>query len=70
MDKFKGRTAVITGAASGIGRALSARCAGLGMNVVLVDVEARALEVEVHRLEGEGHKVMAVPTDVRQADQV
>ena len=61
---------MITGAASGIGRALSARCAGLGMNVVLVDVEARALEAEVHRLEGEGHNVMAVPTDVRQADQV
>ena len=70
LDQFEGRTAVITGAASGIGRALAARCAGLAMNVVLVDVEARALEAEAQRLETEGHRVMAVPTDVRQADQV
>ena len=41
--RLEGKVAVITGAASGIGRALAARCAGLAMNVVLVDVEARPL---------------------------
>ena len=38
-----GRTAVITGAASGIGRGLARRAAGEGMNVVLADVEVGAL---------------------------
>ena len=45
MREFKGKTAVITGAASGIGRALALRCAAEGMNVVAADVEPAALEV-------------------------
>ena len=70
MDEFDGRTAVITGAASGIGRALSRRCFDLGMNVVLVDVEARAVEAVASDLDQSGRRVLAAPTDVSQADQV
>jgi NAD(P)-dependent dehydrogenase (short-subunit alcohol dehydrogenase family) len=44
MKDFVGRTAVVTGGASGIGRALGARLARAGMKVVLADVEAAALE--------------------------
>ena len=70
MDEFEGRTAVVTGAASGIGRALVRRCFDLGMNVVLVDVEAGALDALASELDQSGQRVAAVPTDVSQADQV
>jgi NAD(P)-dependent dehydrogenase (short-subunit alcohol dehydrogenase family) len=43
MQDFKGKVAVVTGAASGIGRAIAERCASEGMRVVLADVEAGAL---------------------------
>ena len=38
MKEFKDRTAVITGAASGIGRAIAEQCAREGMKVVLADI--------------------------------
>src|SRR5436190_13570498 len=43
MQLGKGRTAVITGAASGIGLALAKRCADAGMNVFMADIEEDAL---------------------------
>ncbi|MEC9182887.1 MAG: SDR family NAD(P)-dependent oxidoreductase, partial [Pseudomonadota bacterium] len=45
MKDFNGKTAVVTGAASGIGNALSLAFAARGAKVVLADVEANALEV-------------------------
>ncbi len=44
MKDFKDKVAVVTGAASGIGRALAGKCAQEGMKVVLADVEERALK--------------------------
>src|SRR3954453_8761584 len=44
MQDVEGKVAVVTGAASGIGRALVDRFAAAGMHVVLADVEAEALE--------------------------
>lgn len=38
MKEFKGKVAVITGAASGIGRGLAKRCAQEGMKVVLAEI--------------------------------
>ena len=43
METIAGRTAVVTGAASGIGKALALGLAAEGANVVLADVEAEAL---------------------------
>ena len=43
MKEFMGKVAVVTGAASGIGRALAERCAQEGMKVVLADIEEQAL---------------------------
>ena len=39
MKEFNGRVAVITGAASGIGRAIAERCVREGMKVVLADID-------------------------------
>ena len=47
MQDFDGKVAVVTGAASGMGRAFAERFAQEGMRVVLADVEAPALEATV-----------------------
>ncbi len=70
MQDFQDRVAVVTGAASGIGRALARRFATEGMRVVLADVERGALEKTAGELAGEGARVLAVPTDVSKAEQV
>jgi len=68
--QLAGRTAVVTGAASGIGRALAGRCAAAGMRVVLADVEAAPLDEAARALEKQGAEALAVVTDVSRAEQV
>jgi NAD(P)-dependent dehydrogenase (short-subunit alcohol dehydrogenase family) len=70
MKEFKGRTAVVTGAASGIGRGLAERFAAEGMNVVLADVEPGALEAVEREMRNGGAEVFAVRTDVSKAEDV
>ena len=59
MQHFEGRVAVVTGAASGIGRALAERCAAEGMRVVLADVETAALEELARELAKQGGEALA-----------
>ncbi|HCB37706.1 MAG TPA: hypothetical protein DEP66_05795 [Acidimicrobiaceae bacterium] len=65
-----GRIAVVTGAASGMGRALADTFAGAGMNVVLADIEGDTLaEAAAAVAEAAGVETLAVRTDVgRQGD--
>jgi NAD(P)-dependent dehydrogenase (short-subunit alcohol dehydrogenase family) len=70
MKEFRGKVAVITGAASGIGRGLAERCAREGMKVVLADVDEAALAQAERELKGAGADVIAVRTDVSKADDV
>lgn len=70
MQSFEGKVAVVTGAASGIGAGLAARFAREGMRVVLADVERGPLDATTAALAATGASVLAVPTDVAQAEDV
>ena len=64
MEELRGRVAVITGGASGIGRALADRFAAEGMRLVLADIEEPRLDAAVAELRDAGHEVIGVRTDV------
>jgi NAD(P)-dependent dehydrogenase (short-subunit alcohol dehydrogenase family) len=70
MRDVKGKVAVVTGSASGMGRAIAGRFAAAGMKVVLADVEAGALEQAEAELRSEGFPVLAVQTDVSSTASV
>jgi NAD(P)-dependent dehydrogenase (short-subunit alcohol dehydrogenase family) len=64
MHELDGKVAVITGGASGIGRALAERCAAEGMRLVLADLEEAALAATVADLAAQGATVVGEPADV------
>lgn len=70
LEAFEGRVAVVTGAASGIGKALSERFAAEGMKLVMADVEVDALRAAAEQIESSGAEVLSVRTDVSQADEL
>jgi NAD(P)-dependent dehydrogenase (short-subunit alcohol dehydrogenase family) len=68
MNEFKGKVAVITGAASGIGRALAERCVEEGMDVALADLRLEGLASLAEELESRGSRVLKVAVDVSDAN--
>lgn len=70
MDQFEGRVAAVTGAASGIGRALADAFADRGMKLVLADIESGPLETVAAELRDRGADVFAVTADVSRASDV
>src|SRR4051794_21017775 len=65
MDEFGGKVAVVTGAASGIGRALVDAWLAEGCRVVMADVEEPALKAAHDALADDGRdRAIVVPTDV------
>lgn len=70
VDDFQGRTAVVTGAASGIGFALAERFVADGARVALADIEEPALEKAAATLRERGGDVVAVVTDVSEGASV
>jgi NAD(P)-dependent dehydrogenase (short-subunit alcohol dehydrogenase family) len=70
MKHFQGRTAVITGAASGFGLETSRIAARQGMNVVMADVQADALELAAAEIAALGAAVLPFRLDVSKAAEV
>ena len=70
MKEFKGKVAVITGAATGIGRAIAENSAREGMKVVLSDIEEEALTRTGEEMKAAGATVLAVVTNVSKASDV
>ena len=70
MKTFKGRTAVITGGASGFGREFARISQRLGMNIVIADVQQDALDKAKSEIESSGGAVLAIKTDVSKAGQI
>ena len=70
MNEFEGKTAVITGAASGIGYALAEKFAQEKMNIVLADIEQEALDTAVKKISDHGVEVSGLKIDVMDKDAV
>ena len=70
MNIFKDRVAVVTGGASGLGRAMALRFARAGMKIVLADIEKEALGKTEKEFKEAGHAVLAVRTDVSNGRDV
>ncbi len=70
MKEFQDKIAVITGAASGIGRSIAERCAREGMKVVLADIEEPVLAQTEAEMKAAGANVTAVLTDVSKFGEV
>jgi len=64
VQEFRGKTAVITGGASGIGRAMALTFADAGMNVVLGDVDMKEAGKTASEIEAKGVQCLTIETDV------
>jgi NAD(P)-dependent dehydrogenase (short-subunit alcohol dehydrogenase family) len=69
-QSFNNQVAVITGAASGIGRGLANKAAQLGMRVAIADVDASGLQVVEQELRAHGAEVLARRVDVTRFESV
>jgi NAD(P)-dependent dehydrogenase (short-subunit alcohol dehydrogenase family) len=70
MRDLDGKTAFVTGGASGIGLAMARAFVGAGMKVMLADVETAALEKALQSLSNHDNRVRGVPCDVADPDSV
>ena len=70
MQSFKEKVVVVTGGASGIGRALANAFLEEGAKVVISDVEKTALDKTATELAAKGGVVRAVVTDVSKPESV
>ena len=70
MKEFKGRVAVVTGGASGLGYAMCQRLAKEGMRIVMGDIKGPHLEASAEKLRATGAEVLAVACDVSKWEEV
>jgi NAD(P)-dependent dehydrogenase (short-subunit alcohol dehydrogenase family) len=70
MQDISGKTAIVTGAASGIGLGIATALAEAGANVVMADIQKDAVEQAAHGLSGTNKRVMPVRIDVTQEKSV
>lgn len=70
MKPLEGKTALVTGSARGIGRAIAEKLGSLGANLVISDVLAELAEQTAAELEAKGYQVLAVPCNITKADDI
>jgi len=70
VKEFAGKTAVVTGAGSGMGKAFAKRWGAEGMNVVIGDIQTDALGATVAELEAAGVPVLGLRTDVSKLSDI
>ena len=68
--EFAGRTAMITGGASGMGLLAGEELAARGANVALLDVNEEALQAAFEKITAAGGKVLILKTDIRKYAEV
>ncbi len=68
--RLDGMNVIVTGAGSGIGKAIALMCASYGADVSAVDLNSEALKVTSAEIEKLGHKCAAVTTDVTNFESV
>jgi NAD(P)-dependent dehydrogenase (short-subunit alcohol dehydrogenase family) len=64
LGDLRGKTALVTGAGSGIGLGMARAFTEAGLRVALVDIDTKALETAAAGLAASGATVLAVPLDV------
>lgn len=69
-DLFRGRTALVTGGGRGIGRAIALAFARLGADVVIASRKPENLDPTAAEIEAHGRACLAVPTNVREIQEV
>src|SRR5262249_62349807 len=70
MEQFAGKTAVVTGAGSGMGKAFALRWGAEGMNVVIGDIQQDALDATIAELSAAGVPVLGLHTDVSKLEDI
>jgi NAD(P)-dependent dehydrogenase (short-subunit alcohol dehydrogenase family) len=70
VEEFAGKTAVVTGAGSGMGKAFALRWGAEGMNVVIGDIQQDALDATVAELSAAGVPVLGLRTDVSKLSDI
>jgi NAD(P)-dependent dehydrogenase (short-subunit alcohol dehydrogenase family) len=70
MESLKGRVALVTGAASGLGLATARAFVAAGASVALADWDEKAVNTVAEKLTREGYKVIAIACDVSDDNQV
>lgn len=70
MKKLNGKVAVVTGAASGIGKSIAQTLAGEGAAVAIADLQAKAADAAAQEIVARGGRALGVPMDVTAEDQV
>lgn len=70
MDIFENKTVIVTGGASGIGRAVAQQLASRGASVILADIDTELLKETTRAINNTGGKARAVQLDVRDFEAV
>ena len=67
---LEGKTAIVTGAGNGIGKAIAVMLASLGARVMACDIEKDSVETTARELCAEGYEAISFPCDITDLDQI